>query len=131
MKHLLSTLCTTLLLTLSSFAGDALPFTVSVGGQAAKEGTPFAKLAEPVAANAEIEVGAKAEMIIINVHKAKADGTPDETATPAIILLQGTSKGTLEQTMDKKKLEPGTYFLSVVAGEKTASIQFSIKAAAK
>ena len=127
MKNIIYTLLTTLVFTLSSFAGDALPFKVSVGGQAAKDGAPFAKIADPVAANAAIEVDTKAEMIIINVHKTKADGTPDEQSTPAIILLQGTNKGTLDQTMDKKKLAPGKYLLSISAGEKTASIQCSIK----
>ena len=108
-------------------AGDALPFSVTVGGQAAKDGTPFAKLTEPVAANAPIEVGAKADMVIINVHKANADGSPAEGGQPAIILLQGTNKGALDQTMDKQKLAPGKYLLSVVAGDKTASIQFTVK----
>jgi len=124
MKYLFTTL---VVLSLHAYAGDALPFPVTVGGQAAKDGTPFAKLAEPVAADAKIEVGAKADLVIINVHKAKADGTPDSGGQPAIILLQGTTKGALDQTMDKQKLAPGKYFLSIVAGEKTASIQFSVK----
>lgn len=127
MKPIALSLLVSGLLALRSFAGDALPFPVTVGGQAAKDGTPFAKLTEPVAANAPIEVGAKADMIIINVHKAKADGSPVEGQQPAIILMQGTTKGALDKTMDKKKLEPGKYFLSITAGEKTASIQFTIK----
>ncbi|MEA3208766.1 MAG: hypothetical protein QOE70_1823 [Chthoniobacter sp.] len=111
----------------SALAGDSLPFPVTVGGQAAKDGSPFAKLTDPVAANAAIEVGAKADLVIINVHKARADGSPAEGSQPAIILLQGTTKGALDQTMDKQKLAPGNYFLSVVAGEKTASIHLTIK----
>ena len=34
------------------FASDSLPFLVSIGGQAAKDGTPFAKIEHPVAADA-------------------------------------------------------------------------------
>jgi hypothetical protein len=127
MKTTCFTILSSIILTLCSLAGDALPFTVSVGGQAAKDGTPFAKLADPVAANATIEIGAKADMIIINVHKTKADGTPDEKTVPAVILLQGTTKGTLEQTMDKKKIPAGNYLISVSAGEKTATIQCTIQ----
>ncbi len=127
MKPILLTLLATSLLALRAFAGDSLPFPVTVGGQTAKEGVPFAKLDEPVAANAAIEIGAKSDLIIINVHKAKADGSPDSGGQPAIILLQGTTKGALDQTMDKQKLAPGKYFLSVTAGERSASIQFTIK----
>lgn len=127
MKNTLLLALSTALLGLHALAGDSLPFPVTVGGQAAKDGTPFAKLADPVAADAAIEVGAKADLIIINVHKAKADGSPQEGSQPAIILLQGTTKSALDQTMDKQKLAPGKYFLTVVAGDRTASIQFSIK----
>ena len=76
---------------------------MSLGGKAAAhtKGEAFAKIADAVAADAAIEIGAKAEMIIINAHKAKADGTPDSAAQPAIIILQGTNKGSLDKTMDK------------------------------
>ena len=109
--------------------GSPLPFAVTLGGKAAahKKGEAFAKVADAVAADAAIEVAAKAELIIINVAKAGADGNPDATAAPAIILLQGTTKGALDKTMDKKKLAAGKYFLSIVADGKTASIQFTVK----
>lgn len=131
MKHILITLLAILGFTApGAFAQEGpLPFTVSLGGKAAThtKGEAFAKIADAVAADAAIEIGAKAEMIIINAHKAKADGTPDSAAQPAIIILQGTNKGSLDKTMDKQKLAAGKYFLSVVADGKTASIQFSIK----
>jgi hypothetical protein len=41
------------------FASDSLPFPVSVGGQAAKEGTPFAEIENPIAADAELSVDSK------------------------------------------------------------------------
>jgi hypothetical protein len=40
------------------FASDSLPFPVS-GGQAAKDGTPFAKIENPVAADADLAVESK------------------------------------------------------------------------
>ena len=48
-------------------------------------------------------------------------------AQPAVILLQGTNKGTLAGTMDKQKLAPGSYLLSVIAGGKTATILFKVE----
>lgn len=109
--------------------GSPLPFGITLGGKPAahKKGEPFAKIADAVAADATIEIATKAELIIINVSKAKVDGTPDSAAAPAIILLQGTTKGALDKTMDKKKLAAGNYYLSVVADGKTASIQFTVK----
>ena len=119
-----------LLYSTAAFAADGpLPFAVTVGDQAAahKTGQAFAQLDQPVAADAAISVETKADLTIINVHKAGADGQPDSASQPAIILLQGTSKGTLAQTMDKQKLAAGKYFLSITSGEQTASIKFEIK----
>ena len=48
-------------------------------------------------------------------------------AQPAIIILQNTTKGTLVGTMEKKKIAPGSYLVSVVAEGKTASILFKIE----
>ncbi len=133
MKHILITLVAILGFTPpGAFAqedGGSLPFAVSLGGKAAThtKGEAFAKITDAVASDASIEVGSKAEMIILNVHKAKANGTSDEASAGAIIILQGTNKGSLDKTMDKQKLAAGKYFLSVVADGKTASIQFSIK----
>ncbi len=133
MKHLILTLLSILGIATGAVRaqedGGPLPFTVSLGGTAAthKKGEPFAKVAGAVAANAELIVGVQADMIIANVAKAKADGTPVEGGAPAIILLQKTSKTTLDQTMDKQKFAPGNYLLSISAGERTATIQFSIK----
>jgi len=109
--------------------GGALPFPVSLGGQPATyaKGAPFAKVAQAVASDAAIEVGAKEQMIIINVSKTNEKGEPAPGASPAVILLQGTSKGSLAGTMDKSKLSAGNYLLSVVAGGKTATIQFKIE----
>ena len=108
----------------------ALPFPVSLGGQAATyaKGSPFAKIAKAVKSDAAIEVSAKGDqMIIINVNKTNEKGEPAPGASPAVILLQGTNKGSLAGTMDKSKFAPGNYLLSVVAAGKTATIQFKIE----
>jgi len=109
------------------FASDSLPFPVSVGGQAAKDGTPFAKIENPVAADAELSVESKDGMIIVNVHAVNAKNEPVPGSTPAVILLQGKTKTNLDKTMDGKKLAAGNYVMSVVSEGKTASILVTIK----
>jgi hypothetical protein len=104
------------------FASDSLPFPVSVGGQAAKDGTSFAKIEKPVAADAELSVESKDGMIIVNVNAVNAKNEPVAGSTPAVILLQGKTKTSLDKTMDGKKLAPGNYVISVVSEGKTASI---------
>ena len=108
-------------------ASDSLPFPVSVGGQAAKDGTPFAKIENPVAADAELSVQSKDGMIIVNVNAVNAKNEPVPGSTPAVILLQGKTKTNLDKTMDGKKLTPGNYVMSVVSAGKTASILVTIK----
>jgi len=108
-------------------ASDSLPFPVSIGGQAAKDGTPFAKIEHPVAADAELSVQSKDGMIIVNVHAVNAKNEPVPDSTPAVILLQGKSKTNLDKTMDGKKLAAGNYVVSVVSEGKTASILVTIK----
>jgi hypothetical protein len=109
------------------FASDSLPFPVSVGGQPAKDGTPFAKIEKPVAADAELSVDSKYGMIIVNVNAVNAKNEPVAGSTPAVILLQGKTKTSLDKTMDGKKLAPGNYVMSVVSEGKTASILVTIK----
>lgn len=115
----------------NTFAQESgsLPFPVTVGGQAAtyKSGEPFARLAKPVKADAAIEVGVKADMIVINVTKTNEKGDPSGEGQPATILLKATNKGTLAGTMDQQKILPGTYLMSVVANTQTASIIFTIE----
>jgi hypothetical protein len=117
------------LVTSSAQDAGALPFAVSLGGQAAtyKKGEPFAKVANAVKNDAAIEVTANGNPIIINVNKTDAKGGPVPGASPAIILLQGTNKGSLAGTMDKSKLAAGNYMLSVVADGKTATILFKVE----
>ena len=109
------------------FASDSLPFPVSLGGQAAKDGTPFAKIQNPVAADAELAVDSKSDMIIVNVHMVNAKNEPVPGSTPAVILLQGKTKTKIDETMDGKKLAAGNYLMSVVSEGKTASILFTVR----
>src|SRR5437764_14591356 len=66
------------------FASDSLPFPVSLGGQAAKDGTPFAKIENPVAANAELAVESKGDMMIVNVKRVTAKHEPAAASTRAV-----------------------------------------------
>jgi hypothetical protein len=104
-----------------------LPFPVSVGGQAAKDGTPFAKIQNPIAADAELSVDSKDGMIIVNVNAVNAKNERIPGSAPAVILLQGKNKTRLDKTMDGKKLAAGNYIMSVVSEGKTASILVTIK----
>ncbi len=108
-----------------------LPFSVTIGGQAATVKGEAAKashatIEKPVAADAAIEVGAKG-MIIINVVAANDQGTPNEGATPAIIVIQSGNKTTLDKTMDGKKLAAGNYLMAVVAEGKTANVFLKVQ----
>jgi len=66
-------------------------------------------------------------MIIVNVNRVTAKNEPVQGSTPAVILLQGKTKTTIDKTMDGKKLPAGHYIMSVVSEGKTASILFTIK----
>jgi hypothetical protein len=57
---------------------------VSVGGQAAKDGTSFAKIENPVSADAELSVQSKDGMIIVNVNALNAKNEPVPGSTPAV-----------------------------------------------
>ena len=127
MKHLLLFFAIPAAFASALFASDSLPFPVSLGGQSAKDGTPFAKIENPVAADAELAVESKSEMIIVNVNMVNAKNEPVQGSTPAVILLQGKTKTTIDKTMDGKKLPAGNYIMSVVSEGKTASILFTIK----
>jgi len=85
------------------------------------------KIANPVAGDAELAVDSKGDMIIVNVNLVNAKNEPVPRSAPAVILLQGKNKTTIDKTMDGKKLSAGNYVMSVVSQGKTASILFTIK----
>jgi hypothetical protein len=127
MKHLLLFFIVSAAFPCALFAGDSLPFPVSLGGQAAKDGTPFAKIEKPVAADAELAVESKSEIIIVNVNMVTAKNEPVPGSMPAVIVLHGKNKTNIDKTMDGQKLSAGNYIMSVVSEGKTASILFTIK----
>ena len=100
--------------TSAPLASDSLPFPVSVGGQAAKNGTPFAKIKNPVAADAELSVQSKDSMNIVNVNAGEREERTGSRLSASGILLQGKTKTNLDNTMDGKKLAAGNYGMSLV-----------------
>ena len=123
-------LCLALLLPLAAEDRPLfLPFDITLGGQKAvmQDGNElFAQIDKPVKADAVLELDEEVPMIIINAFPCKDDGTVLETQTAAIILGNNTKQVKLSDTMDKKKLEPGTYLANVVANGKTSRIVFEI-----
>ncbi|OAI41928.1 hypothetical protein AYO41_01250 [Verrucomicrobia bacterium SCGC AG-212-E04] len=108
------------------------PFQVKVGGQLAFiEGNPqtaiFAKLKEPVGADAEIEILGVPAMIIINVFKVNPDGSVTSSESPKIIMVQNGIKTRLDETMDKSKLPPGLYGMNIVYANVTSRVMFTVK----
>jgi hypothetical protein len=127
MKSLLLSIAFAASLAINALANDTLPFPVTIGGQKAKEGTPFASIEKPVSNNAELAVDTKAEMIIVNVTPTNAKGEVTPGGQVAIILMQGTNKTNLDKTMDGKKIAPGNYTVSIVNGEKTALVRIVVQ----
>jgi len=73
-------------------ASNSLPFPVSVGGQAAKDGTPFAQIENPVSADAELSVQSKDGMIIVTVNAVNAKNEPVPGSTPAVFCCEAKPK---------------------------------------
>lgn len=113
-------------------AGDfnALPFAVTLGGQQAvaeKADSTHAKIAEPVAAGAELVVDTKEAMVIVNIFDCDAQGNVASGTQPLIVLMQGTNKSPISKTMDGKTAKPGHHIMNIVAGGKTARVLFTVK----
>jgi hypothetical protein len=116
--------------TKTAVANTALPFGVKIGGQqvAAKGDASFATVEQAVADNAALEVSVEnPEMVIINVFPSDDKGNAKEGAAAIIIMFQKTNKGTIDQTIDKKKIPAGTYLMNIVAGDKTSRVVFKVK----
>jgi hypothetical protein len=64
---------------------------VSVGGQAAKDGTSFAKIENPMLADAELSVQSKDGMIV-NVNAVNAKNKPVPGSTPAVFARQNQNE---------------------------------------
>ena len=109
-------------------AGDAvvLPFKVKLGGHEAKPDKIFAKIADVVSSDALLEVDSKEAMIIVNIFACDEKGTVSGGA-PKVLVIQGKNSAKLDETMDKSKLEAGTYIMNIVAGGATARVLFTVK----
>jgi hypothetical protein len=108
------------------------PFDVKIGGQtAAVEGDPavavFAKIKDPVANDAELEVSGDPGMLIINIFPVKANGEVDPAAPPKIIMVQSGNKTKLSETMDKSTLAAGLWGANIVFNNGTSRVMFTVK----
>jgi len=118
------------LLALSAFAGQdpIYPFNVKLNGQTAVKKDNhaiFATIANPVPANASIEVEADGQ-VIVNAFPCDAGGNPIQGQAPAILMFQAP-KSSLSSTIDGRALSSGKYLANVVAGGTTSRIVFDIE----
>ena len=106
-----------------------LPFGVSIDGNAAKTNSAVAAvIEEPVTATSELVCDTENKDIInITFMPSNKDGIVVPGKTPELIILRDGNKTTLDQTTDKKKLQPGYYIMDVTSGDKTARIVIEIK----
>ncbi len=112
------------------------PFDVTLGGQLAVvegnyEYAIFARIADPVAKDAELVLGAEKETIFVNVFRCDAKGEVDREhqANPKIIMAPNADRVTLNQTMDQSSLEDGWYLMNVVLRTKgTSRVVFRVGA---
>ena len=110
---------------------DFYPFDVTLGGTKAemKAGNElFAEVSKPVAPDAVLSLEKEVPMLIINAFPCKDDGTVEENQATAVIFAQNVKEVKLDATMDKKKLQPGSYLANVVADGKTSRIVFVVAA---
>ena len=104
------------------------PFIVKIAGQEAVKSDPvkpFAVINEAVANNSEIEVAAEGQ-VIINLVQCDDQGNPVAGKATAVLMFQGP-KGSLDKTIDGKKLESGKYLANVVANGATSRVVFNVQ----
>jgi len=94
MKRLLIFFVMSAAVTSVLLASISLAFPVRVGGQAAKDGTPFAKFENPVSADAELAVQSNDGMIIVNVNAVNAKNEPVPGSSPAVFCCKAKPKRT-------------------------------------
>ena len=107
-----------------------MPFPVMIGGQkTTRKNSICASIANPVSSNAEIVLEAKTDkMMIINVFPCDENGKVARGVKTEIILIKkGGNKTSLDKTVSKNKLSPGTYIMNATAADKTARIFFKVK----
>ena len=106
------------------------PFDVSVGGQTAqiKEGNIlFATVEKPVKPDAVVALEKESALFVINAFPCQEDGTVLNAGPPAAVVFKQNAKELkLSETIDKKKLKPGTYLMNVVAHNTTSRVLFTV-----
>ncbi len=108
------------------------PFDVRVGGQTAViEGDPkaatFAKIANPVASDAELEVDGAPAMLIVNVFPVRPNGEVPAGAPTKALFVSSGNKVRLDATMDQSVLTPGLYGANVVYAGTTSRVMFMVR----
>jgi hypothetical protein len=108
-----------------------LPFPVLIDGEPAKVVTPnasYAVIKDAVTPYVEVTAKAEADMMIINIFPCDSDGNVASDVSPAIIIGQGTTTVTLDNTLDKQPLDPGNYIMNIVIAELgTARVKFLVE----
>ncbi|NOY75271.1 MAG: hypothetical protein GXP32_05715 [Kiritimatiellaeota bacterium] len=101
-----------------------LPFSVSVDGAKAATATEIcAKIERPVPNNAELILGtSNDDVIVISFFPCDQDGVVVSGGKPSLIILRGSSKVSLDSTLDKKPLKSGYQLMRITAGDKAASV---------
>ncbi len=105
------------------------PFDVTVGGQKAvvqKDNILFVVIEKPVKSNAVVALDQESSLFVINAFPCKPDGTVLEGQPAGIIFKNKAKSVKLNETIDKKSLQPGTYLMNVVAHNKTSRVVFTV-----
>lgn len=131
MRFIMTSFVILLAFSSAAFAGRPVfyPFDVKVAGQlATPTGNSVAVVANPVSADSEVEVVASVtDTMFVNAFASDATGKVANTTSPEVIMVSGTNKFKLNQTMSKKSLAPGTYMMNIMANNETSRVLFTVK----
>jgi hypothetical protein len=113
---------------LTAESDERPPFlTVAGQGTIREDDTTFVRIAGSVTGAAEVAIEATYGLVVLNFVKAKPDGSPDDVSRSSIHLLRGAGTRTLDQLHDGGKLEPGVYYLLVVAAGRIAKVKITAR----
>jgi ankyrin repeat protein len=104
-----------------------MPFGVTIGGQAvdgSNTDLAYGVLKTAVAADAELVVAVRSEQIFINVYEVGDDDWPKDV--PVAMIMGPGSKIRMNATQAEKPLPAGDYHMTIVAGDGTAIVRFTI-----
>jgi len=109
--------------------GERMPFPVIVANEEASitPGEQFARISTAVPPNAEVRVQTEHPMVVINVTPADANGTQKEGALPRMIVIDSSGRSALDRTLDRQKLKPGHYLMTVAAGRSSVPVFLQVQ----